>query len=49
MLVGCFPLCRFFFPVVALWGGGKSGFRRVDLHLDRLFVGDLTKAIQGMP
>ncbi|MGA2620919.1 MAG: hypothetical protein ABSF26_25125, partial [Thermoguttaceae bacterium] len=32
MLVDCFPLCRFFFPVVALFGGGKSGFRRVDLH-----------------
>ena len=34
-------------PVVGLWGGGKSGFRRIQLRLQGRFINLGSKAIQG--
>jgi len=43
-------LCRFFFPVVALCGGGKSGFRPRSLSSGSPFRRSTwRKAIQGIP
>src|SRR3954468_19543891 len=35
----CRPLLRFFRPVLGSFGGGKSGFRRIESHLHAGLVG----------